>query len=60
MPAAVKTIAALFFEQAKGLWIYYPGAVLFAAFLKTFKWGAMTRIPAFSSLVGVYGPRGDL
>lgn len=43
MPADVKTIAALFLEQAKDLWIFYLGGVLFAAFIKTFKWDRRIR-----------------
>ncbi len=43
MPAAVKTIATLFLEQAKDLWIFYLGAVLFAAFIKTFRWDRRIR-----------------
>jgi len=43
MPADVKTIATLFLEQAKGLWIFYVGGVLFAAFIKTFKWDRRIR-----------------
>ncbi len=60
MPAEAKTIANLFLGHAKGRCISCLGAALFAAFIKTFKWGTVMRITAFSALLGGYGPRGDL
>lgn len=38
-----KVIAALFLEQAGALWPFYLGGVLFAAFIKTFKWDRRVR-----------------
>ncbi len=43
MSADVKTIANLFLEQAKDLWIFYLGAVAFGAFIKTFRWDRRIR-----------------
>jgi len=43
VPADVKIIATLFLEQARDLWPFYLGGVLFAAFIKTFKWDRRVR-----------------
>ncbi len=41
--ADAKVIAALFLEQARALLPFYLGGVLFAAFIKTFKWDRRIR-----------------
>lgn len=43
MPADLIVIGQLFVEQAKALWPYFLGGVLFAAFIKTFKWDRRIR-----------------
>ncbi len=43
MPPDVKIIATLFLEQARALWPFYLGGVVFAAFIKTFKWDRRIR-----------------
>ena len=39
----VKVVGTLFLEQARDLWPFYLGGVLFAAFIKTFKWDRRIR-----------------
>jgi len=41
--ADLRVIASLFLEQARDLWPFYLGGVLFAAFIKTFKWDRRVR-----------------
>lgn len=43
MSADLRVIATLFFDQAKDLWPFYLGGVLFAALIKTFKWDRRIR-----------------
>lgn len=43
MPTDVTIMATLFLEQARDLWPFYLGGVLFAAFIKTFKWDRRIR-----------------
>ncbi len=43
MSADLRVIASLFLDQARALWPYYLGGVLFAAFIKTFKWDRRAR-----------------
>lgn len=43
MWADLRVIANLFLEQARDLWPFYLGGVLFAAFIKTFKWDRRVR-----------------
>lgn len=43
MPADIKIIAGLFLDQARDLWPFYLGGVLFAAFIKTYKWDRRIR-----------------
>jgi hypothetical protein len=43
MAADLRVIASLFLEQARDLWPFYLGGVLFAAFIKTFKWDRRIR-----------------
>jgi len=43
MSADLRVIATLFLEQARDLWPFYLGGVLFAAFIKTFKWDRRVR-----------------
>jgi len=39
----LKIIGSLFLEQARDLWPFYLAGVLFAAFIKTFKWDRRIR-----------------
>ena len=39
----LKVVGSLFLEQAKDLWPFYLAGVLFAAFIKTFKWDRRIR-----------------
>jgi hypothetical protein len=39
----LRVIGSLFLEQARDLWPFYLGGVLFAAFIKTFKWDRRIR-----------------
>ena len=39
----LKVVGTLFLEQARDLWPFYLGGVLFAAFIKTFKWDRRVR-----------------
>jgi len=39
----LKIIGTLFLEQARDLWPFYVGGILFAAFIKTFKWDRRIR-----------------
>jgi uncharacterized membrane protein YraQ (UPF0718 family) len=39
----LKIVGILFLEQARDLWPFYLGGVLFAAFIKTFKWDRRIR-----------------
>jgi hypothetical protein len=41
--ADLRVVAALFLEQARDLFPFYLGGVLFAAFIKTFKWDRRVR-----------------
>jgi len=41
--ADLRVIATLFLDQARDLWPFYLGGVLFAAFIKTFKWDRRVR-----------------
>ncbi|GAB4239099.1 MAG: hypothetical protein OHK0028_16830 [Deltaproteobacteria bacterium] len=41
--ADLRVVATLFLEQARDLWPFYLGGVLFAAFIKTFKWDRRVR-----------------
>lgn len=43
MWADLRVIANLFLEQARDLWPFYLGGILFAAFIKTFKWDRRVR-----------------
>ncbi len=43
MPPDVKIIASLFLEQARDLWPFYLAGVLFAAFIKTYRWDRRIR-----------------
>jgi hypothetical protein len=43
MIADLRVIGSLFLEQARDLWPFYLGGVLFAAFIKTFKWDRRIR-----------------
>lgn len=43
MSADLRVIATLFLDQARDLWPFYLGGVLFAAFIKTFKWDRRVR-----------------
>jgi len=43
MIADLKIVGTLFLEQARDLWPFYLGGVLFAAFIKTFKWDRRIR-----------------
>ncbi len=58
-PAAdAKVVFSLFLEQSRDLWPFYLGGVLFAAFIKTFKWdrrirASLVRYDRFAILVAV-------
>jgi len=39
----LKVVGTLFLEQARDLWPFYLGGILFAAFIKTFKWDRRIR-----------------
>jgi uncharacterized membrane protein YraQ (UPF0718 family) len=39
----LRVIGSLFLDQARALWPFYLGGVLFAAFIKTFKWDRRVR-----------------
>jgi len=41
--ADLRVIATLFVDQARDLWPFYLGGVLFAAFIKTFQWDRRVR-----------------
>lgn len=43
MAADLQVVGTLFLEQARDLWPFYLGGVLFAAFIKTFKWDRRIR-----------------
>jgi len=43
MPSDLSVVARLFLDQARDLWPFYLGGVLFAAFIKTFKWDRRVR-----------------
>jgi hypothetical protein len=43
LAADAKVVFSLFLEQARDLWPFYLGGVLFAAFIKTFKWDRRVR-----------------
>lgn len=43
MSADLRVIASLFLGQARDLWPFYLGGVLFAAFIKTFRWDRRIR-----------------
>ena len=43
MVAGLNVVGTLFLEQARDLWPFYLGGVLFAAFIKTFKWDRRIR-----------------
>ena len=43
MVTGLKVVGTLFLEQARDLWPFYLGGVLFAAFIKTFKWDRRIR-----------------
>ena len=43
MSADLRVIASLFLDQARSLWPFYLGGVLFAAIIKTFKWDRRVR-----------------
>ncbi|MFA6147241.1 MAG: permease [bacterium] len=43
MSADLHVIASLFLNQARDLWPFYLGGVLFAAFIKTFRWDRRIR-----------------
>ncbi len=43
MPADVRVLAGLFLDQARDLWPFYLGGVIFAAFIKTYKWDRRIR-----------------
>jgi len=58
MRADLSIVAGLFLEQARDLWPFYLGGVLFAAFIKTFKWdrrirASLVRFDRASILVAV-------
>ena len=58
MVADLRVIGSLFLEQARDLWPFYLGGVLFAAFIKTFKWdrrirASLIRYDRSAILVGV-------
>ncbi len=43
LAADAKVVFSLFLEQSRDLWPFYLGGVLFAAFIKTFKWDRRVR-----------------
>lgn len=43
MVADAKIVFSLFLEQSRDLWPFYLGGVIFAAFIKTFKWDRRVR-----------------
>lgn len=43
MVTGLEVVGTLFLEQARDLWPFYLGGVLFAAFIKTFKWDRRIR-----------------
>src|SRR5512134_302157 len=54
----LRVIGGLFLEQARDLWPFYLGGVLFAAFIKTFMWdrrirASLVRYDRVAILVGV-------
>lgn len=41
--AALLTIASLFVDQLKNVWLFFAGGIVFAAVIKTFKWDRKVR-----------------